>query len=117
MYLPPLFAGLGSLLTFLIQIPPLGLFLLTLASLGGVTILIEITRPECVLNTFAMFASAQTGPPATCYNKNTVMRHNRRSIPLVYFHAISKKGSAMSIFSKFLKNWGLERTNLVPLFV
>src|SRR5574337_209294 len=51
MYLPPLLAGLGGLLTFLIRTLPLGPLLLTLASLGGVAILFEITRRETALHT------------------------------------------------------------------
>src|SRR3990172_8934178 len=39
MYLPPLLAGLGWLVTLLIRSLPLGPILLTLASLGGVAIL------------------------------------------------------------------------------
>jgi hypothetical protein len=54
MYLPPLLAGLGWLVTLLIPGSPLGPILLTLASLGGVFILIEITRREFVLHTITM---------------------------------------------------------------
>ncbi len=54
MYIPPLLAGLGGLLTFLIRTPPLGPILITLASLGGMAILIEITRREPALHTFTM---------------------------------------------------------------
>ncbi len=54
MYISPLLAGLGGLLTFLIQTPPLGPILLTLASLGGVGILFEITRRETALHTVTM---------------------------------------------------------------
>lgn len=54
MYIPPLLAGLGGLLTFLIQPLPLGPILLTLASFGGVAILIEITRRETALHTVTM---------------------------------------------------------------
>jgi hypothetical protein len=54
MYVPPLLAGLGGLLTFLFRTPPLGPILITLASLGGVAILIEITRRETALHTFTM---------------------------------------------------------------
>ena len=46
MYIPPLLAGLGWLVTVLIPSPLLGPILLTLASLGGVAILAEITRRE-----------------------------------------------------------------------
>jgi hypothetical protein len=54
MYIPPLLAGLGGLLTFLIRTPPLGPLLITLASLGGIAILIEITRRETALHTVTM---------------------------------------------------------------
>lgn len=54
MYLPPLLAGLGWLVTVLIRTLPLGPFLLTLASLGGVAILIEMTRREPALHTATM---------------------------------------------------------------
>lgn len=54
MYIPPLLAGLGGLLTFLIRTLPLGPLLLTLASLGGVAILVEITRRETALHTLTM---------------------------------------------------------------
>jgi hypothetical protein len=54
MYLPPLLAGLGWLVTVLIRTLPLGPFLLTLASLGGVAILIEMTRREFALHTVTM---------------------------------------------------------------
>ncbi len=54
MYLSPLFAGLGWLVTFLIRTSPLGPLLLTLASLGGVAILIEMTRREFALHTVTM---------------------------------------------------------------
>jgi len=54
MYLPPLLAGLGGFLTFLIRTLPLGPILLTLASLGGVAILFEITRRETALHTATM---------------------------------------------------------------
>jgi len=54
MYIPPLLAGMGGLLTFLIRTPPLGPILITLASLGGVAILIEITRRETALHTVTM---------------------------------------------------------------
>lgn len=60
MYLPPLLAGLGGLLTLLIRSLPLGPILLTLASLGGVAILIEITRRETALHTFTMLLGAVT---------------------------------------------------------
>lgn len=54
MYLPPLLAGLGWLVTLLIQTLPLGPLLLTLASLGGVAILFEMTRREPALHTVTM---------------------------------------------------------------
>ena len=60
MYMPPLLAGLGGLLTFLIQSLPLGPILLTLASLGGVAILFEITRRETALHTVTMLVGALT---------------------------------------------------------
>lgn len=60
MYIPPLLAGLGGLLTFLIRTPPLGPILITLASLGGVTILIEITRREMALHTVTMLLGMVT---------------------------------------------------------
>jgi hypothetical protein len=60
MYLPPLLAGLGGALTFLIRTLPLGPILLTLASLGGVAILFEITRRETALHTVTMLLGALT---------------------------------------------------------
>jgi hypothetical protein len=54
MYLPSLLAGLGWLVTVLMPSPPLGPILLTLASLGGVLILIEMTRREPALHTVTM---------------------------------------------------------------
>ncbi|NJC96814.1 MAG: hypothetical protein C3F07_12095 [Anaerolineales bacterium] len=60
MYIPPLLAGLGGLLTFLIQTPPLGPILLTLASLGGVAILFEITRREMAFHTLTMLLGMLT---------------------------------------------------------
>lgn len=60
MYLPPLLAGLGGALTFLIRTLPLGPILLTLASLGGVAILLEITRRETALHTVTMLLGALT---------------------------------------------------------
>jgi hypothetical protein len=60
MYLPPLLAGLGGLLTLLIKSLPLGPILLTLASLGGVMILIEITRRETALHTITMLLGSVT---------------------------------------------------------
>ena len=60
MYIPPLLAGLGGLLTLLLPSPPLGPILLTLASLGGVMILFEITRRETALHTVTMLLGAVT---------------------------------------------------------
>jgi hypothetical protein len=60
MYLPPLLAGLGGLLTLLMRDLPLGPILFTLASLGGVAILIEITRREFALHTVTMLLGALT---------------------------------------------------------
>lgn len=54
MYIPPLLSGLGWLVTVLMPSPPLGPILLTIASLGGVAILIEMTRREFALHTFTM---------------------------------------------------------------
>jgi hypothetical protein len=54
MCLPPLLAGLGWLVTVLMPSPPLGPILLTLASLGGVAILIEMTRREPASHTITM---------------------------------------------------------------
>jgi len=54
MYLTPLLAGLGWLVTLLIPTLPLGPILLTLASLGGVAILSEMTRREPALHTVTM---------------------------------------------------------------
>ena len=58
MYIPPLLAGLGWLVTVLIPSPLLGPILLTLASLGGVAILVEITRRESALHTATMLLGA-----------------------------------------------------------
>jgi hypothetical protein len=60
MYLPPLLSGLGWLVTVLIPSPPLGPILLTLASLGGGAILVEITRREFALHTVTMLFGAIT---------------------------------------------------------
>lgn len=60
MYIPPLLAGLGGLLTLLLPSSPLGPILLTLASFGGVMILIEITRRETALHTVTMLLGALT---------------------------------------------------------
>lgn len=54
MYLTPLLAGLGGLLTFLVRPLPLGPILLTLASLGGIAILSVMTRREFALHTVTM---------------------------------------------------------------
>jgi succinate dehydrogenase hydrophobic anchor subunit len=54
MYIPPLLAGLGWLANLLMPSPPLGPILLTLASFGGVAILIEMTRHETALHTITM---------------------------------------------------------------
>ncbi|MBL8080766.1 MAG: hypothetical protein JNM55_22530 [Anaerolineales bacterium] len=54
MYIPSLLSGLGWLVTILIPSPPLGPILLTLASLGGVAILTEMTRREFALHTGTM---------------------------------------------------------------
>ena len=54
MYLPPLLSGLGWLVTVLMPSPPLGPILLTIASLGGVAILIVMTRRELALHTITM---------------------------------------------------------------
>lgn len=60
MYIAPLLAGLGWLLTVLIQTLPVGPLLLTLASLGGVIVLIEITRLEFAIHTVTMLLGALT---------------------------------------------------------
>jgi hypothetical protein len=60
MYLAPLLAGLGWLATLLIRTLPLGPILLTLASLGGVAILVEITRREFALHAVTMLFGALT---------------------------------------------------------
>jgi len=60
MYLAPLLAGLGWLVSLLIPFPPLGPILLTLASLGGAAILLEITRREPALHTVTMLLGAVT---------------------------------------------------------
>lgn len=60
MYIPSLLAGLGWLVTVLIPSPPLGPILLTLASLGGVAILIAMTRREFALHTVTMLLGALT---------------------------------------------------------
>jgi len=58
MYIPPLLSGLGWLVTILMPSLPLGPILLTLASLGGVMILSEITRRETALHTVTMLLGA-----------------------------------------------------------
>lgn len=60
MYIPPLLSGLGWLVTVLLPSPPLGPILLTLASLGGVAILTEMTRRETALHTVTMLLGAVT---------------------------------------------------------
>jgi hypothetical protein len=60
MYLPPLLSGLGWLVTVLIPSSPLGSILLTLASLGGGAILVEIMRREFALHTVTMLFGAIT---------------------------------------------------------
>lgn len=55
MYIAPLLSGLGWLATVLIHSFPLGPILITLASLGGVAILMEMTRREFALHTITMF--------------------------------------------------------------
>lgn len=50
MYLPPLLSGLGWLVAVLLPSSPLGAILIALASLGGVTILLEMTRREPALH-------------------------------------------------------------------
>ena len=54
MYVPPLLSGLGWLVTVVMPSPQLGSILLTTASLGGVAILIEMTRREFALHTVTM---------------------------------------------------------------
>lgn len=58
MYIPPLLAGLGWLFLLLFQRQPAGPVLLTLASLGGTFILIEITRREFALHTVTMLVGS-----------------------------------------------------------
>lgn len=58
MYIPPLLAGLGGLVTLLTEALPLGPILITLASLGGVAILVEITRREFAMHTVTMLLGA-----------------------------------------------------------
>lgn len=58
MYIPPLLSGLGWLAATIIRTPPVGLILLTLASLGGVALLAEITRREFALHTVTMLLGA-----------------------------------------------------------
>ncbi|MBM3123804.1 MAG: hypothetical protein FJZ87_01885 [Chloroflexi bacterium] len=60
MYLPPLLAGFGGVLTLLVRIPAVGPILLIIASLGGVMILFEIVRRETALHTVTMFLGALT---------------------------------------------------------
>ncbi|MCQ3938493.1 MAG: hypothetical protein DPW18_15800 [Chloroflexi bacterium] len=58
MFIPAILAGLGSLFTLLIKNFWLGPVLLTLASLGGAAILVEITRRETALYTVTMLFGA-----------------------------------------------------------
>jgi hypothetical protein len=60
MYLPGLLAGLGGLGTLMTPSLPFGAVLLTLASLGGCAILVEITRREPALHTVTMLLGALT---------------------------------------------------------
>lgn len=60
MFAPPLLAGLGGLLSLWKEIYPIGPILLTLASLGGVGILIVIARREFALHTVTMLLGALT---------------------------------------------------------
>ena len=60
MYIAPLLAGLGWLVTLLIPNQLFGPILLTLASLGGVAILVEITRRELALHTITMLLGSLT---------------------------------------------------------
>jgi len=60
MYLPPLLSGLGWLVAAILPNLPFGVILLTLASLGGVAILAEITRREFALHTVTMLLGAIT---------------------------------------------------------
>lgn len=54
MYAAPLFAGLGGVGILILPGSPIGPLLLTIASLGGVAILIEMTRREPALHTAIM---------------------------------------------------------------
>lgn len=58
MYLPPLLSGLGWLVAAILPNLPVGMILLTLASLGGVAILSEIVRREFALHTVTMYLGA-----------------------------------------------------------
>lgn len=58
MYTPPLLSGLGWLAATILPNLPVGVILLTLASLGGVAILSEIVRREVALHTITMFLGA-----------------------------------------------------------
>jgi hypothetical protein len=60
MYSAPLLAGLGWLVSLLIPNLPVGPVLLTLASLAGTAILVEITRREFALHTLTMLLGALT---------------------------------------------------------
>lgn len=60
MYLTPLLAGLGWLVTLLLPSPPLGPILLTFASLGGVAILTVMTHRETAFHTVTMLLGMLT---------------------------------------------------------
>jgi hypothetical protein len=60
MYIAPFLAGLGWLVSLLIPNQPFGPILLTLASFGGVAILVEITRCEFALHTVTMLLGTLT---------------------------------------------------------
>lgn len=53
-YIPPILAGVGGLLTFLIQSSIIGPIMITIAGLGAIVILGEITRREPALHTITM---------------------------------------------------------------
>lgn len=53
-YLPPIMAGIGGLSTILFQSSKFGPILMTVAGLGGIAILGEITRREPALHTITM---------------------------------------------------------------
>lgn len=58
MYAPPFFAASGWILSLILRDSSFGAILLTLASLGGVAILVEITRREFALHTVTMLLGA-----------------------------------------------------------